>query len=91
MEKLVAPRKAITAHTRVVAADDALFRRWRPTPQRAWIDRHVPRALAGEGLTTAGFTPLQVLGVPGWWPQGRTKTFMPTPRVPARSGRIAGT
>ena len=66
MEKLVAPRKAITAHTRVVVADDAYFALPHDA-QRAWIDEHVAASLAAEGLSTACFTPLPVLGVPGWW------------------------
>ncbi len=66
MEKLVAPRKAITAHTRVVFADDAYFN-LAPEQQRVWIDEHVAASLAQEGLSTACFTPLPVLGVPGWW------------------------
>ncbi|MES2130370.1 MAG: DUF3025 domain-containing protein [Pseudomonadota bacterium] len=66
MEKLVAPRKAITAHTRVVVADDAYFARtW--DEQRAWIDEHVAGELANTEMNTACFTPLPVLGVPGWW------------------------
>ena len=73
MEKLVAPRKAITAHTRVIfAGDDVLA--LAPAEQRAWLDAHVADALAREGLTTAGFTPLPVLGVPGWWP-GQDRDF----------------
>ena len=68
MEKLVAPRKAITAHTRVIHAGDDYFA-LAPEAQRDWIDRHEALALADEALTTAGFTPLQALGVPGWWPQ----------------------
>ena len=73
MEKLVAPRKAICAHTRVVCVGDAYFA-LAPDARRAWIDRHVSAALASpapasEPLSTAGFTPLPVLGVPGWWPQ----------------------
>jgi hypothetical protein len=68
MEKLVAPRKAITAHTRVVTAGDGYFA-LAPDAQPAWIDEHVAGALATEPLSTAGFTPLPVLGVPGWWPQ----------------------
>jgi hypothetical protein len=32
------------------------------------MDQHVAAELANEGLSTAGFTPLPVLGVPGWWP-----------------------
>ena len=68
MEKLVAPRKAITAHTRVIVAGDDYFA-LDPEAQRAWIDVHEARALAAEPLSTACFTPLPVLGVPGWWPQ----------------------
>ena len=67
MEKLVAPRKAITAHTRVVFVDDDYFH-LDADARRAWIDATVAAALRAEGLTTAGFTPLPVLGVPGWWP-----------------------
>lgn len=66
MEKLVAPRKAITVHTRIVWATDAYF----GLPfeaRRAWIDQAVSAELASDGLTTACFTPLPVLGVPGWW------------------------
>ena len=73
MEKLVAPRLAMTAHTRVVFADAVFFTLpWEA--RRAWIDRHVSAALASETLATSSFTPLQVLGVPGWWP-GQDATF----------------
>jgi sarcosine oxidase delta subunit len=67
MEKLVAPRKAITAHVRVVFAAADFFARDR-AGRRDWIDTAVSKAIAAEGLSTAGFTPLPVLGVPGWWP-----------------------
>lgn len=67
MEKLVAPRKAITAHTRVVFAGDDYFA-LAPEARRAWLDREVAASLAHEDLTPGGFTPLQVLGIPGWWP-----------------------
>ncbi len=73
MEKLVAPRKAITAHTRVVAVDDDFFA-MQHDDQRAWIDAHVAALLASEGLSTACFTPLPVLGVPGWW-EGQDSLF----------------
>ncbi|MGZ8293925.1 MAG: DUF3025 domain-containing protein [Telluria sp.] len=66
MEKLVAPRKAITAHTRIVVAGAAYFELG-PEQQRAWIDAQVATELAAGGLNTASFTPLPVLGVPGWW------------------------
>jgi hypothetical protein len=68
MEKLVAPRKAITAHTRIVAADAGYFA-LDPAGRRAWLDERITRELAEHGLSTASFTPMQVLGVPGWWPQ----------------------
>ncbi|WP_426116676.1 DUF3025 domain-containing protein [Massilia sp. PWRC2] len=68
MEKLVAPRKAITAHTRVVVADDGYFEA-SAADQRAWLDAQQAQVLADEPLSTACYTPLPVLGVPGWWPQ----------------------
>ena len=67
MEKLVAPRKAITAHTRVLFADSGFFDLpW--DGRRAWIDAQVAAELDAGGLATSHFTPLPVLGVPGWWP-----------------------
>jgi len=73
MEKLAAPRKAITAHTRVVMAGDAYFALG-PAARRAWIDDTVAASLEGEGLSTASFTPLPVLGVPLWW-EGQDEAF----------------
>ncbi|MDP3670560.1 MAG: DUF3025 domain-containing protein [Telluria sp.] len=73
MEKLVAPRKAMTAHTRVLKAGPDYFALTHDA-QRAWIDEHVARELAAEGLSTACFTPLPVLGVPGWW-EGQGEDF----------------
>ena len=73
MEKLVAPRKAITAHTLVVPVGDDYFKLAQDT-QRGWLDVHVAARLAAEGLTTASFTPLPVLGVPGWW-NGQDQAF----------------
>ncbi|WP_020656216.1 DUF3025 domain-containing protein [Massilia niastensis] len=67
MEKLVAPRKAITAHTRVTFAGDEYFS-LDGEARRAWLDAAVAGALELEGLSTSSFTPLPVLGVPGWWP-----------------------
>ncbi|MRV76603.1 DUF3025 domain-containing protein [Duganella sp. FT92W] len=68
MEKLVAPYKAITAHTRVVLADDGYFA-LDGAGRRAWVDDKVARELAAEGLHKGCFTPLPMLGVPDWWPQ----------------------
>jgi hypothetical protein len=87
MEKLVAPRKAITAHVRVLFAGDDYF----ALPigaRRGWIDRRVDGELATQGLSTAGFTPLPVLGVPGWWP-GQDEAFYADASVfrPKRAAR----
>ena len=68
MEKLVAPRKAITAHTRVVVAGGDFFT-LDHAARRAWLDARVAQDLAAHGLSTADFTPLPVLGIPGWWPE----------------------
>jgi hypothetical protein len=67
MEKLVAPRKAITAHTWILFAGDDYFAHMRDDQQR-WIDGRLAAGLAAEALATTAFTPLPVLGVPGWWP-----------------------
>jgi hypothetical protein len=67
MEKLVAPYKAITAHTRVLFAEDQFFM-LSPGQRRAWLDLRVAEDLATNGIGTVDFTPLPVLGVPHWWP-----------------------
>ena len=66
MEKLTAPYKAITAHAWVVAVEPDFFD-WSGESQRAWLDQSLCAQLV-QGLTTANFTPLPVLGIPGWWP-----------------------
>jgi hypothetical protein len=73
MEKLVAPRKAITAHARVVFVNDDYFE-LSHDGQRDWIDCHLARELSGQNLLTTSFKPLPVLGVPGWWP-GQDEAF----------------
>jgi hypothetical protein len=65
MEKLVKPYKAITAHAWVVHVSADFFV-LAPQERLQWIDCAVAAQLAA-GLTTANFTPLPVLGVPGWW------------------------
>jgi hypothetical protein len=68
MEKLVQPYKAITAHTWVVWTDAAFFS-LADQDKRAWIDQAVAQQLSEREISTADYTPLPVLGVPGWWPQ----------------------
>ncbi len=58
LEKLVAPRKNITAHVyRVQAGADSL----------ATLDAWVASDLQAEKLASKPFAHLPVLGVPGWW------------------------
>ncbi|MDO8177569.1 MAG: DUF3025 domain-containing protein [Undibacterium sp.] len=66
MEKLVKPYKAITAHTWVVWADATFFTlEWQQ--RRSWLDTHVSEQLVSHNLSTADYTPLPILGIPGWW------------------------
>ncbi len=69
MEKLVSPYKSITAHTWVVMAPSEYFQMPHPA-QRQWLDTFIANDLqqrAAEDFNTKCFTPLPVLGVPGWW------------------------
>lgn len=68
MEKLVKPYKAITAHTWVLMVDKTYFER-DALARCAYVDQLVAAQLASHPLTTADYTPLPVLGLPGWWPQ----------------------
>jgi hypothetical protein len=72
MEKLVKPFKSITAHAWVLIVDDAYFE-MHGEAKRRWLDTVVAQSLAG-GLKTADFSPLPVLGVPGWW-DGQDEAF----------------
>jgi Protein of unknown function (DUF3025) len=69
MEKLTAPYKAITAHAWIVTVPSDFFLMTH-SARREWLDIHVANDLAAtglNGLSTTCFTPLPVLGVPGWW------------------------
>ncbi len=64
LEKLMRPRKAITAHVWVINSID---------------DRHVDETLASTvtpaRLGAKDFLPLPVLGVPGWWCENENASF----------------
>lgn len=80
LEKLVSPRKAITAHVyRVQAATDSI----------AELDAWVAQNLSAEKLATKPFAPLPVLGVPHWWPANEDPVFYADAQVfrPPRSHR----
>ncbi len=65
-EKLVAPRKPITAHVFRVAQTDRSL---------AAIDAWLAAELSAEQLATKPFAHLPVLGVPGWWAQNEDPAF----------------
>jgi hypothetical protein len=66
MEKLVTPRKAITAHVyRVHPAGGTL----------AQLDAWVAQDLSAAKLVTKPFAHLPVLGVPQWWPANENPDF----------------
>lgn len=75
LEKLVQPRKAITAHVYRVPQDVA------PAGLDAWLAQD----LQAQRLAGKPFVPLPVLGVPGWWP-GQDAAFYVDAQVfrPAR-------
>jgi len=66
LEKLVLPRKAITAHVLLVQPQ---------TQAIADLDAWVAAALSPTQLAAKPFANLPVLGVPGWWPANEDPTF----------------
>ena len=66
LEKLVCPRKPITAHVyRVQPANHSI----------ADLDAWVAADLSAGKLAGKPFAPLPVLGVPGWWPENENFSF----------------
>lgn len=66
LEKLVYPRKQVTAH--VYIAQPAIN-------SIAELDFWIASDLSAEKLAGKPFTPLPVLGVPGWWPENEDFSF----------------
>jgi hypothetical protein len=65
-EKLVSPRKPITAH---------VFRVHEPRRALGDIDAWLAGELSAELLATKPFAHLPVLGVPGWWAENEDSSF----------------
>jgi hypothetical protein len=64
IEKLIHPYKAITAHAWALETDDFFML---PTLEKnVWLDILTADQLL-PSLSSRDFTPLPVLGVPGWW------------------------
>lgn len=66
MEKLLQPRKAITAHVWLV---DSVH------------DASVAASIDAGPMTTRMFLPMPVLGVPGWWRDNEEPNFYDDPEV----------
>lgn len=79
LEKLVCPRKAITAH---------VYLRAPPGLSMAGADSWAAGDLSAAKLAGKPFVPLPVLGVPGWWADNEEESFYDDPGVfrPLRSG-----
>lgn len=78
LEKLVAPRKAITAHVLCPAA---------PINASLDLDSQIAAQLNPEHLATKPYAPLPVMGVPGWSAQPQDAGFYQDPIV-FRSARL---
>ncbi|TNF62869.1 MAG: DUF3025 domain-containing protein [Burkholderiales bacterium] len=80
LEKLVVPYKSITGHVYREPVPPALGE-----DTGAW-DTWLAGRLTPAALAHKPFTPLPVLGIPGWWPDSRTPGFYDDAQVfrPAR-------
>ena len=72
LEKLVTPRKNLTAHVFAAAC---------PSGATAEVDAWLAGQLAASRLAAKPFLPLPVLGVPGWWPENADFSFYDDPLV----------
>ena len=74
MEKLVNPYKAITAHTLVCWVEPAYFS-LSASERRTVLDQQIALQLSEQLLLPSAFSPLPVLGVPGWWPDQHAEFY----------------
>ncbi len=71
LEKLVVPRKPITAHVYLPQADlDART-----------LDESLAADLSAAHLAQKPYAPLPILGIPGWWPENADSSFYADDRV----------
>lgn len=77
LEKLVQPRKDLTAHVYLMqgATDVVALNDW------SGLDCTWAHDLDAAHLARKPFTPLPVLGIPGWWPQNEDFSFYDDPLV----------
>lgn len=75
LEKLVSPRKQVTAH--VFTPHKAI----NSVANMVDVDGLLAQALDAATLAQKPFSPLPVLGVPGWWAQNLNFSFYDDPQV----------
>ena len=75
LEKLVTPYKSVTGHVYRVPVPHE------PGEDLAAWDRWLAGRLSVDELACKPFTPLPVLGVPGWWPANGSASFYADPQV----------
>jgi len=87
MEKLVTPYKSITAHAWPMVMPQSFFT-LRHDEKQQRLDAAVANEIQQQGMSTARFMPLPVLGVPDWWQQQDRVFYADTsvfrPKVPRR-------
>ena len=79
LEKLVSPRKQVTAH---------VYKAHAATESVVDVDGWLAADLSAQRLAAKPFNPLPVLGVPGWWPENENFCFYDDSLV-FRSARTA--
>lgn len=67
LEKLISPRPSMTGHVLRLKIPLDL----QESQMDAWVSQHITQL----NWATKPFTPLQVLGVPGWWPANEAPAF----------------
>jgi hypothetical protein len=91
LQKLVVPYKACTGHAWIVEVEPAYFSASASDAgRRAILDHAVSERLKSEAISSRSFTPLPVLGVPGWWHENEVPSFYDDSQV-FRSGRRSPT
>ncbi|WP_244826986.1 DUF3025 domain-containing protein [Caballeronia sp. TF1N1] len=74
LEKLVAPYKACTGHAWLVPVPADYFS-LDDTARRALLDERVTASLNAGTIESRAFSPIPVLGVPGWWQANESPEF----------------
>lgn len=80
LEKLVNPRKPITAHVYTAQGATEFIANQAPKSM-AELDAWIAADLSADKLASKPFTPIPVLGVPGWWAGNEDPRFYDDAKV----------